>query len=344
MIIDFQHHYIPRKLLDAHGVGKKVFAEFNKEGHPRHLYGPLLADLEAHLRMMEHAGIDVAVLSCNEGYDNQDLDACRFINREMKKAMGDYPGRFLSLGAVPTLGGKEALAEIGRCAQEYGFPGIGIGSEIQGLALDDPQLEPFWAEVSRRGLYVFVHPLPGVIAWNRMDADDLGRTLGWEFSLMVAAVRLITGGVLDRHPTLKVQFAHFAGGLGRYLSRINGFFTRRVWGTSASERHGREPKADFNSYVRQRLMYDCAGWAGPTHSAERGAEWTRFGLMEVPLSQIVFATDYPQAIRDDDEVRDYVRAIRALGPAGEEILSGRSAAKLLPRLAEAKPAAAGRRV
>ena len=66
--------------------------------------------------------------------------------------------------------------------------------------------------------------------------------------------------------------------------------------------------------------------------------------MEVPLSQIVFATDYPQAIRDDDEVRGYVQAIRGLGAAGEEILSGRSAAKPRPRRGEAKPAAAGRGV
>lgn len=334
MIVDFQHHYIPRKLLEARGGAKSVKADFNKDGHPRHLYGPLLADLDAHIRMMDGAGIDIAVLACNEGFDNQDLDACQYINKEMKKAENDYPGRFISLGCAPTLGGAAAMKELGRCAEEYGFPGIGIGSEIQGLALDAPELEPFWAEVSRLGLYVFVHPLPGVIAWERMDVDDLGRTLGWEFSLMVGAVRVITSGLLDRHPQLKIQFSHFAGGIGRYLSRIEGFFTRSQWGTTGSERHRRMPKHEFRSYINERLMYDCAGWAGPTKSAERGVEWTQFGILEVPLSQVVFATDYPQAIRDDEEVRSYVQAIKAMGPAGEEILSGRSAAKLIPALAE----------
>ncbi len=333
MIVDFQHHYIPKKLLEAHGVKNSVIAEFNAEGNPRHLYSPLLGDLDAHIRMMDHAGIDIAVLTCNEGFDNPSLDACKYINQEMRKAETDYPGRIISLGAVPALGGPEAVKEIGRCAQEYGFPGIGIASEMQGLALDAEQLEPFWTEAERQGLYVFVHPLPGVISWNRMDADDLGRTLGWEFSLMIASLRLITGGVLDRHPGLKVQFAHFAGGVGRYMSRVNGFFTRSVWGTSASPRHGRLPKRPMDSYLRDRLMYDCAGWAGPTHTAERGVEWIKFGLMEVPQSQIVFATDYPQAIRDDDEVRSYVQAIKGMGAAGDTILSGRNAAKLLPRLA-----------
>ena len=35
-----------------------------------------------------------------------------------------------------------------------------------------------------------------------MDADDLWRMLGWEFSLMVATVRLINSGLLDKLPSL----------------------------------------------------------------------------------------------------------------------------------------------
>jgi hypothetical protein len=45
-------------------------------------------------------------------------------------------------------------------------------------------------------------------------------------------------------------------------------------------------------------------------------------LAEIPASRIVFATDYPQEIRSREAVRDFVRAIRALGPDGERILSG----------------------
>ena len=59
-----------------------------------------------------------------------------------------------------------------------------------------------------------------------MDADDLGRMLGWEFSLMVATVRIINSGLLDELPTLKLQFSHFAGGLARYLPRIRGLQSR----------------------------------------------------------------------------------------------------------------------
>ena len=92
-------------------------------------------------------------------------------------------------------------------------------------------------------LYVFIHPLPRVIGWSRMDADDLGRMLGWEFSLMTAAVRLINSGLLDELPTLRIQFSHFAGGIGRYIGRIRGFQQRDKWGTAALARHGRRPQS-----------------------------------------------------------------------------------------------------
>ena len=58
----------------------------------------------------------------------------------------------------------------------------------------------------------------------------------------------------------------------------------------------------------------------------------RFGLQEVPLSQTVFATDYPQAVRDADEVAGYVGAVRALGPDARAMVDGASAERLLPDL------------
>jgi hypothetical protein len=175
-----------------------------------------------------------------------------------------------------------------------------------------------------------------------MDADDLGRMLGWEFSLMTAAVRLINSGLLDELPTLKIQFSHFAGGIGRYLGRIRGFQARDKWGTAGLARHGRRPRQPFDHYLDHRLYYDIAGWAGPEHAAELGGHWVRFGLQEFARSQLVFATDYPQAVREPGEVAAYVAAVRALGDDGHAIASGANAEKLIPdlkrRLAARSPA------
>jgi predicted TIM-barrel fold metal-dependent hydrolase len=329
MIVDFQHHYTPPELMERADSGT---IRLDENGNPNYRFNPLLADLPAHVRMMDHAGIDLAVLSCGSGFDQTDLAVCRLINDRMGQAERDHPGRFIGLAHVPALDPRAAVAELKRCSVELGFPGVVIASELQGLQLDADELRPFWKAAADLGLYVFIHPLPRVIAWSAMDADDLGRMLGWEFSLMVATVRLINSGLLDDLPTLKIQLSHFAGGLGRYLPRIRGIQDRETAGTAGLSRHGRQPRQAFEYYLEQRLFYDCAGWSSLRDVARNGAEWMRAGLVELPASQCVFATDYPQAVRDDDEVAAYVQALRTLGPQARSVLDGANASKLIPNL------------
>jgi predicted TIM-barrel fold metal-dependent hydrolase len=330
MLIDFQHHYTPPELLK--GEPGKITVDLDRDGNPSYLLNPLLADLAAHIRMMNLAGIEAAVLTCGSGFDQPDIAVCRLINDRLREAEKNHPGRFIGLAHVPALKSTEAVAELKRCAVELGFPGVVVASELQDLPLDALELRPFWKACADLGLYVFIHPLPRVIRWSRMDADDLGRMLGWEFSLMTAAVRLINSGLLDELPTLKIQFSHFAGGIGRYLGRIRGFAQRDKWGTASLARHGRQPRAPFDHYLDHRLYYDIAGWAGPDQAAQLGAHWVRFGLQELPLSQVVFASDYPQAVRKADEVAAYVAAVRALGPEGRAVAGGANAETLIPDL------------
>jgi predicted TIM-barrel fold metal-dependent hydrolase len=332
MIVDFQQHYTPAELLK--GDPRTATVQVDERGNPNYLLNPLLADLSAHVRMMDHAGIDAGVLSCGSGFDQPDIAVCRQINDRMAQAEKNFPGRFIGLAHVPALKPDEARAELKRCAVELGFPGVVIASELQDQALDAEALRPFWRACADLGLYVFIHPLPRVISWNRMDADDLGRMLGWEFSLMTATVRLINCGLLDELPDLKIHFSHFSGGIGRYKGRINGFQQRQKWGTAAIPRHGRQPKLSFDHYLDNRLYYDCAGWAGPDPCGPLGAHWVRFGLQEVALSQCVFATDYPQAIRDAGEVRDYVKAVGAIDPNAKALVHGLNAEKLIPDIKE----------
>jgi predicted TIM-barrel fold metal-dependent hydrolase len=332
MIVDFQHHYTPPELQKA--AGGAVSARLDQDGNPSYLQNPLLSDLPPHIRMMDRAGIDAAVLSCGSGFDQPDLPTCRLINDRIHEAERDFPGRFIGLAHVPALNPAEAAAELKRCAVELGFPGVVIASELQGEPLDAEALRPFWSAAADLGLYVFVHPLAAVIRWKHMNADDLGRMLGWEFSLMTATVRLINSGLLDQLPTLRIQLAHFSGGIGRYMGRIRGFQQRDLWGTARVPRHGRRPQQPFEHYLDHRLFYDCAGWAAPIPAAELGADWVRYGMQEVAFSQVVFATDYPQAVRDDGEVAAYVDAVRALGPNCRAMLEGANVAKLIPDAAE----------
>ena len=87
------------------------------------------------------------------------------------------------------------------------------------------------------------------------------------------------------------------------------------WGTADNDRHGRLPEQDFDYYLKERLVFDTAGFCGATSSVKTS-------LVELDPSRIVFATDYPQEIRDPEAVRDFVNGIRSIGADGERILSG----------------------
>src|SRR5580693_1014860 len=260
MLIDFQQHYTPPELLK--GNADAVSVQVDQDGNPNYLLNPLLADLTAHIRVMDAAGIDAGVLTCGSGFDQPDVATCRLINDRMRQAEQDHPGRFIGLAHVPALKPAEAVAELKRCAVELGFPGVVVASELQDQPLDAEELKPFWKACADLGLYVFIHPLPRVIRWGHMGADDLGRMLGWEFSLMTATVRIINSGLLDELPALKIQFSHFSGGIGRYLGRIRGFQQRDKWGTAKIARHGRRPPQPFDHYLDHRLYYDIAGPRG----------------------------------------------------------------------------------
>jgi predicted TIM-barrel fold metal-dependent hydrolase len=343
MLVDFQQHYTPPELFKGNADGA-VSVQLDQDGNPNYLLNPQLADLTSHLRVMDEAGIDAAVLSCGSGFDQPDLATCRLINDRMRDAEKAHPGRFIGLAHVPAFKAAEAAVELKRCAVDLGFPGVVIGSELQEQPLDAEGLKPFWKACADLGLYVFIHPLPRVIRWNQMFGDDLGRMLGWEFSLMTATVRIVNSGLLDELPSLKIQFSHFSGGIGRYLGRIRGFQQRDKWGTAKIARHGRRPPQPFDYYLDHRLYYDIAGWAGPDHAAEWGADWVRFGLDELSFSQLVFATDYPQAVREASEVAAYVEAVRALGGNGRALVAGVNAEMLIPdiheRVAKRAPSAA----
>jgi predicted TIM-barrel fold metal-dependent hydrolase len=323
MIVDFQHHFTPRKLFKE-DLGDRRILQYDETGAPSYTSHALLYDLDEHIRMMDHAGIDAAVLTSGAGMCAP-LDRSRIINDEAAKAERDYPGRFIGAAHVHPLGGPDALRELARCSVELGFPGVVITSETDGLFLDAPEYEPFWQEAAKRNMYVFVHPALKLNYPQQFDVFDTARAVGREFSLIMATIRLITSGVLDRHPNLTIQMAHLSGGIASMLGRIRGFQDRDFWGTAGNAKHGAKPEKDFDYYLRERLVFDTAGFCGAVGSVKTA-------LVELPASRIVFATDYPQEIRTRPPVKEFVDGIRALGRPGEQILSG-NVGLLIPSVA-----------
>ena len=143
----------------------------------------------------------------------------------------------------------------------------------------------------------------------------MARSVGREYSLSMATIRLINSGVFDRHPKLTVHMSHLGGGISSILGRIRSYQDKEFWGTKGNAKHGMLPKKSFDDYIKNNIIFDTAGFCGAI-GAVKGA------LIEIPPDRIVFATDYPQEIRARSAVRDFVQQIRALGEVGEAILEG----------------------
>jgi len=156
-----------------------------------------------------------------------------------------------------------------------------------------------------------VHPAMAVRGYAFLGEYDLARIIGREFDLQLAATRLIAGGVLEAFPDLRVVIAHFGGGIAAIKERLQAKAGR--FGTL------RRP---FDEYF-DRLYFDMAGFEG-------GPIALACAMEGIKADRLVFATDYPQAVRDAEEVAGYVAAVRALGPDARAMVDGVSAERLVP--------------
>ena len=210
---------------------------------------------------------------------------------------------------------SDAFKELARCKHELGCQGVVITSEADGLFLDNEAFEPFWSEAEKLGMFVFVHPALKLNYSQQFDGFDTARSVGREFSLIMATIRLINSGVFDRHPQLTVHMAHLSGGIASMLGRIRSYQDKVFWGTKGNPRHGAGSAKEFDYYLRNNMLFDTAGFACAASSVKTA-------LVEIPADRIVFATDYPQEVRQREPVRDFVREMRSWGKDGEAILSG----------------------
>ncbi|MGH7771780.1 MAG: amidohydrolase family protein [Candidatus Binatia bacterium] len=319
MVIDFQHHMIPIELAKKLGVySEKVV--FGKEGGLQKLtMHSKLYDPEAQLRDMDEAGLDVAVLSCIVGWDAR-LEDCKTINNEFSKLQRQYSRRFVGLAHAPVLEGKEALMELERAVRDLGLRGVTITSQVQGVSLDSPRLNDFYAKVSELDVPIFVHPAMLPRGYELVKDYDLARILGREIDLAVATTRIVAGGVLDRFPNLKFVIGHFGGGISSVKDRLIAKGYR--FGTL---------KRTFGEYF-DMLYFDLSGFEG-------GLSALRCALLGIRPERLVFATDYPQdftGVSTDTgkgigAIRDYIAAVRSLDLEEEvrEGILGGTAARLL---------------
>ncbi|MBI2934217.1 MAG: amidohydrolase, partial [Chloroflexi bacterium] len=301
MIVDFQQHYLPE--------------EFKDKGRRR---PPAVYDIGRHLHNMDVTGIDVAVLSSWTAA----LEECKVINDRLAQLQVRHPGRLVGLAHVPPLGGKEAFAELARSVEGLGLKGVIITAQVEDVSLDDERLWPFYEEVQKLGIPLFVHPSYLLKGFPALDAPyNLAQGLGWELELLTATVRLILGGVVEKFPELKIVVSHFGGGIASIVERLTGPGRGRLPIYVPTSTKMNRP---FGEYL-DRLYFDMAGFSG-------GMVAVRCYLAGLKPEKLIFGTDYPMNFDGEpEETKAYIQNIRRLDLSGDikDGILGNTAAKLL---------------
>jgi len=265
----------------------------------------------------------MAVLS---GTEVGSLEEAKVFNGHFAAVVRQYPARFAAFATTLPLGGKPALDELDRAVSELGLKGVLINAQVQGEPVDSRRLWPFYKKISALKVPVFIHPSIKLEGFEACKAPyDLFRTIGREFDLALATIRLCAGGVLEEFPDLKVIMAHFGGGFSAVKERMD----RYIHFLGAGFWNGKplisEPYLEnYNRYF-DRLYFNMAG-------REIGLQTIECALTNISPKRLLFGTDYPPNFVDDGRgMRTYVEKIRQLDLDPETIdamLSG-NAAELL---------------
>jgi predicted TIM-barrel fold metal-dependent hydrolase len=232
-LVDVHTHFLPRSLADA--LERRTdFPRVERRGGAGHIhYGPgsghaLLPEMEridVRLDDMERQGIDTAVLCVNvpgvDGFDDADAVAvAQEANDELADLVRAHSGRLAALAVLPAADPVAAAAELER-AVTAGLCGASIFSNVRGRPLDAPPgMDDIFAAAARLEVPLLLHPTFPISAAS-VDAYALVPTLGFLFDTTTAVLRLVLGGLYERHPDFKLVVPHTASLIPWLVGRID---------------------------------------------------------------------------------------------------------------------------
>ena len=279
------------------------------------------ARLEELVAVMERHAIAASVVSTGPpgaflGDQAQANELARAANEAIAELVRGSRFRFAGLALLPLPDVGAALDELRHALDVLELDGVMLLSNTAGTYLGDPRWEPLYEELDRRAAYVFVHPTLPPAASPLADEHPVW-LYEFPFETTRALAHLIFSGTLERHPGMRLQFAHLGGAAPFLAHRLASLAEREP------ERAAAAP-AGVLEYVR-RQYYDTGLSANePAFAATRAV---------APLDHIVFGTDWPYAALPQGG--DPAPGLAFLADEERAAVDGRNAAALVPRLVRA---------
>jgi len=289
-----------------------------------------LADLGARrIRDMDQGGLNVQILSAHTPSvqnvpGKKGIDFAHRLNRMLVEGpMARYPGRFQAFATLPLQTPEAAADELERSVREDGFLGALTNGHITKKYLDHPDFEPVLARAEALDVPIYLHPgYPADeiydiyyrttrSAYTKEFQDYIfsGSGLGWHQEVLIQCVRMITYGVFDRFPKLKIIVGHMGEGLPFYYERI---------ANDMGEPTENSLEKPFEQYFQDNFWF--------TTSAFFQDELLHLLLKYISVDRVMFATDYP-FIESIKGGTDWFRAVD-LPRADKEKIAFRNAEKL----------------
>jgi predicted TIM-barrel fold metal-dependent hydrolase len=273
------------------------------------------AELEARLRLMDRAGVQMQVLSaCPQMPYGEDADkaaaAARFVNDQYASLVQDHPDRFRAFAALPMPHLQESLGEMGRALDELGLTGVAMNTTVLDRALVEPEYEPFFAELNRRNAVLYLHPAGNGACSPLITDYHLTWMVGAPVEDTISIMQLITHGIPAHYPNVKIINSHLGGALPMLLQR-------------ADDQYGWEAPdtPERPSVAARRMWYDTVGHG---HVPALRCAIDSFGA-----DRLVLGTDFPYE-NGDTFVRavDYIRDPQ-IDPAAARAILDQNAGALL---------------
>jgi len=297
--IDIHSHLVPEKFPAYTGVGRSVPWPSMAPAHACHAHVMIEGKVyrtvhqscwrsEDRIADMDRGNIGIQCVSPMPELLSYWLPAAdaqvlvRYLNDQIAEMLTRHPKRFMGLGAVPLQDRDMALRELDYVVNTLKFPGVEIASHVNGVSIGDARFEPFFAAAEKLGAAIFVHALRPA-GQDRIVGGVAEQVICFPGDIGLAAASMITGGIAERHPGLRIAFSHGGGVFSFLVPRMT-----RAWEVTPRLK---ETILQAPEVYARRFYYDSIVF-------DPGA--LRHIIASFGASQIVVGSDYPFNLGDPD--------------------------------------------